>query len=102
MPPFPLNPRGVGERTLFVQVPCHNEAETLPITLAALPRSVEGYAHVRWLVIDDGSTDGTHEVALRCGADYALRLTHPSRSGVWLHGRARCRSSARRRHHRQH
>src|SRR5215208_1410072 len=76
MPPFPLNPRGLGERTLFVQVPCHNEAETLPITLAALPRRMEGYAHVKWLVIDDGSTDGTHEVALRCGADYALRLTH--------------------------
>jgi glycosyltransferase involved in cell wall biosynthesis len=76
MPPFPANPRGQGERTLFIQVPCYNEAETLPVTLSALPRRADGYTHVRWLVIDDGSTDGTHEVALRCGADYALRLTH--------------------------
>ena len=40
MPPFPLNPRGVGERTLFVQVPCHNEAETLQSSGGA-PRSVK-------------------------------------------------------------
>ena len=76
MPSFPFNPRGLGERRLFIQVPCYNEAETLPITLAALPRRADGYAHVKWLVIDDGSTDGTHGVALRCGADYVLRLTH--------------------------
>ena len=76
LPSFPFNPRGLGERRLFIQVPCYNEAETLPITLAALPRRADGYAHVKWLVIDDGSTDGTHGVALRCGADYVLRLTH--------------------------
>ena len=72
---FPIIPRGRGERTLFVQVPCHNEAATLPVTFAALPRYVEGYAQVRWLMIDDGSSDGTRVIALRCGADYALRLT---------------------------
>ena len=74
--PFPLNPKGLGRRKLFIQVPCFNEAETLPIALGALPRQVAGYDEVRWLVIDDGSTDGTHEVALRCGADYVLRLGH--------------------------
>jgi hypothetical protein len=73
---FPLNPRGGTRRQLFIQVPCYNEADTLPITLGALPREVHGYDTVKWLVIDDGSTDGTHEVALRCGADYVLRLTH--------------------------
>ena len=74
--PFPLNPRGQGRRKLFFQVPCLNEAETLPVTLRALPRHVEGYDEVKWLVVDDGSTDGTHDVALREGADYVLRLGH--------------------------
>jgi glycosyltransferase involved in cell wall biosynthesis len=74
--PWPPNPRGHGVRTLFIQIPCLNEAPTLPVTLAALPRSVTGYDAVRWLVIDDGSTDGTHEVALAGGADYVLRLGH--------------------------
>ena len=73
---FPLIPRGHGRRTLFVQVPCLNEAETLPVTLSALPRHVPGYDEVKWLVIDDGSTDGTHAVALGAGADYVLRLGH--------------------------
>ena len=76
LPPLSLNPRGNGRRTLFIQVPCFNEAGTLPVTLRSLPRSVPGYDGVRWLVIDDGSTDGTHEVALREGADYVLRLGH--------------------------
>jgi glycosyltransferase involved in cell wall biosynthesis len=74
--PFPLNPRGRGRRKLFIQVPCLNEAETLPVTLAALPRQVDGYDEVRWLVVDDGSTDETSQVALREGADYVLRLGH--------------------------
>ncbi len=74
--PFPLNPKALGRRTLFIQVPCFNEAGTLAITLRALPRQVAQYDEVKWLVIDDGSTDGTHEVALRAGADYVLRLGH--------------------------
>jgi glycosyltransferase involved in cell wall biosynthesis len=76
LPPLPLNPRGNGKRTLFIQIPCFNEAGTLPVTMASLPRSVAGYDAVRWLVIDDGSTDGTYEVAFGNGADYVLRLGH--------------------------
>ena len=74
--PFALNPRGLGQRKLFIQIPCLNEADTLAITLRALPRQLAGFDEVKWLVIDDGSTDGTVEVALREGADYALRLGH--------------------------
>jgi len=76
LPSLPMNPRGNRQRTLFIQIPCFNEAATLPLTLRALPRAVAGYDAVRWLVIDDGSTDGTHEIALREGADYVLRLGH--------------------------
>lgn len=61
---------------LFIQIPCLNEAEFLPATLKALPREVEGFDEVRWLVIDDGSDDNTAEVALNHGVDYVVRFTH--------------------------
>ena len=53
---------------LIIQIPCLNEEETLPRTLADLPREVEGFDRVEWLVIDDGSTDRTVEVARRTGS----------------------------------
>jgi len=58
---------------LIIQIPCYNESETLPVTLAALPRSVPGFDSVEWLVIDDGSTDDTIRVAKESGADYIVR-----------------------------
>ena len=58
---------------LIIQIPCHNEAGTLPVTLAALPRQVDGFEKVEWLIIDDGSTDQTAEVARRHGADHVVR-----------------------------
>jgi hypothetical protein len=61
-------------KTLIIQIPCYNEAPTLGITLAALPRSVPGFARVDWMVIDDGSTDGTVEVARAAGVDHIVRL----------------------------
>jgi glycosyltransferase involved in cell wall biosynthesis len=61
---------------LIIQVPCLNEAEHLPATLRELPRRVEGFDTVEWLVIDDGSTDATVEVARREGVDHVVRLTN--------------------------
>jgi glycosyltransferase involved in cell wall biosynthesis len=63
-------------RKLLIQIPCFNESQTLPQTLAALPRAVEGFDRVEWLVIDDGSRDGTAEVARRHGVDHVVALAH--------------------------
>jgi len=61
---------------LVIQIPCYNEEETLGTTLATLPRHVSGFDCVEWLVIDDGSRDGTVEVARRGGVDHIVRLPH--------------------------
>ena len=61
---------------LIIQIPCLNEEETLPGTLAELPRRVAGFDEVEWLVIDDGSTDSTIEVARGHGVDHVVRLTN--------------------------
>jgi glycosyltransferase involved in cell wall biosynthesis len=61
---------------LIIQNPCLNEEETLPITARDLPRAVDGFATVEWLVIDDGSTDRTVEVARELGVDHIVRLTN--------------------------
>lgn len=60
---------------LIIQIPCYNEAGTLAITLAALPRKVAGFDLVEWLIIDDGSTDDTVKVAKENGVDYIIRHT---------------------------
>src|SRR5262249_29476670 len=60
---------------LIIQVPCLNEEETLPRVLSELPREIPGFDSVEWLVIDDGSTDRTVEVARREGVDHLVRLT---------------------------
>ena len=57
---------------LIIQIPCFNEAETLSIALAALPRKVRGFDKVEWLVVNDGSTDDTVEAARRCGVDHIV------------------------------
>jgi len=58
---------------LIIQMPCFNEAGTLAIALAALPRHVKGFDKVEWLIIDDGSTDNTVEVAKECGVDHIVQ-----------------------------
>ena len=61
---------------LIIQIPCFNEELQLPTTLAALPRRVDGFDTVEWLVIDDGSADATIDVARAHGVDHIVRLTN--------------------------
>ncbi len=59
---------------LIIQIPCYNEALTLPETLRHLPKSITGIDQIEYLVIDDGSQDNTAEVAREHGADHVIRL----------------------------
>ena len=59
---------------LIVQIPCFNEADTLPETLNAIPRLIAGIDDIESLVIDDGSTDKTAQVARAAGVEHILRL----------------------------
>jgi len=61
---------------LIIQIPCFNEAGQLPATLRDLPREIHGVDEVEWLVIDDGSTDETIDVARGHGVDHIVRLTN--------------------------
>lgn len=65
---------------LIIQIPCLNEAETLPETVAALPRAIPGIDSIEVLIIDDGSEDQTVEVARRAGVDHIVRF--PQNQGL--------------------
>src|ERR1700722_4695929 len=65
---------------LIIQIPCWNQAQTFPLTLAELPRAVEGFDAVQWLIVDDGSTDETIAVARRHGGDHIVAL--PNHKGL--------------------
>lgn len=60
---------------LIIQIPCYNEEASIGITLSQLPRTLPGVSKVEWLIVDDGSTDRTVEVAREHGADHIIRMT---------------------------
>jgi glycosyltransferase involved in cell wall biosynthesis len=64
----------VKPKKLMIQMPCFNEEETLGACLAVLPRKIPGIDVVEWLVIDDGCTDRTVDIALSKGVDHVIRL----------------------------
>ena len=59
---------------LIIQIPCYNEAETLEVTLNDLPKHIDGIDEIEYLVIDDGSSDNTAEVAKNWGVHYVVRF----------------------------
>ena len=58
----------------IIQIPCYNEERTLPETVAALPRALAGIDVLEYLVVDDGSVDGTAAVAAAAGIHHVVRL----------------------------
>lgn len=65
---------------LLIQIPCYNEAQTLPATVQSLPHQIAGVDEIETLIIDDGSTDSTSEVARAVGIDHVVQL--PRHSGL--------------------
>ncbi len=58
---------------VFIQIPCLNEEKTLPLVFKTMPKSLPGVDEVEWLVIDDGSSDKTVEVAKKLGVKHFVR-----------------------------
>lgn len=65
---------------LIIQIPCLDEEEHIEVTLAALPRQIPGVSEIEYLVIDDGCTDATAEIAQRAGVHHIAR--HPMNRGL--------------------
>ncbi len=72
--------RNINSLKLIIQIPCYNEAKTLPDTIRSLPKTLPGIDTIEYLVIDDGSTDETVEVAKTLGVHHIVRL--PRHSGL--------------------
>jgi diguanylate cyclase (GGDEF)-like protein len=76
---------------LIIQIPCYNEEKILPITLQELPRQVEGFDKVEWLLIDDGSTDDSVKIAKQYNVDHIVKLNqHKGLAEVFLRGLDAC------------
>ena len=76
---------------LIIQIPCHNEAQVIAQTITSLPKSVDGVDIVEYLVVDDGSNDGTAELALAAGAHYLVRLPgHMGLAAAFTNGLDAC------------
>lgn len=61
---------------LIIQIPCYNEEESLGVTLSVLPREIPGVDTVEWLIINDGSTDKTVEIARANGVDHIVNFDY--------------------------
>jgi glycosyltransferase involved in cell wall biosynthesis len=76
---------------LIIQIPAYNEAGTLAQTIQELPRQLPGMECVEVLVVDDGSTDGTSELARSCGADHVVSLPrHVGLAAAFVAGLEAC------------
>jgi len=76
---------------LIIQIPCYNEAEYLPLTLKDLPEKIEGIDEIEVLIVDDGSSDGTAEVAAQNNVDHIVRFkTHRGLAAAFSAGLEAC------------
>ncbi len=65
---------------LIIQIPCYNEEKTLPLVVHTIPKSIEGVDQIEILVVDDGSSDKTSQIARRLGVHHIIR--HPQNRGL--------------------
>ncbi len=78
-------------RKLFIQIPCYNEEKTLPITISELPKKIEGIDEIEVLIINDGSTDNTEQVARELGIKHIVSFTtHRGLAQAFVAGINRC------------
>lgn len=70
---------------LFIQIPCLNEEETLPLVLESIPKKIDGIDEIELLVIDDGSKDKTIEIAKSFGVKHFVRHTRNKGLGISFH-----------------
>lgn len=72
---------------LIIQIPCFNESQSIPETIASLPRQVNGIDEIEFLIIDDGSSDDTSQVAAAIGVHHIIRLNnHIGLAGAFVTG----------------
>ncbi len=76
----PENPEHRNSLKLIIQIPCFNEEENLVATLNALPRKLDGVDEIEILIVNDGSRDGTAQVARNWGVDHLINL--PANRGL--------------------
>ncbi len=79
---------------VIIQIPCYNEEASLAVALKALPRVLPGVDTVEWLVIDDGSTDRTVEVARENGVDHVIVCPHHGLACTFMAGIEACLARA--------
>jgi glycosyltransferase involved in cell wall biosynthesis len=75
---------------LIIQIPCYNEEETLGVAIRALPRSIPGIDVIEWLVVNDGSSDRTSEVAAELGVDHVIDRPHLGLARTFMAGIEAC------------
>lgn len=76
---------------LIIQIPCYNEEKTLPQVINDLPRELPDVGEIEYLVVDDGSTDNTVEVAQNIGAHHVVSLgSNRGLGAAFLIGMRRC------------
>lgn len=75
---------------LIIQIPCYNEEETLGVAIADLPKEVEGFDEVEWMIVNDGSEDGTSEVARKLGVHHVVDRPHQGLARTFMAGLEAC------------
>lgn len=76
---------------LIIQIPCHNEAQVIKDTIKSLPATMDGFDDIEYLIVDDGSDDGTAAIALAAGAHHIVSLPgHMGLAAAFTNGLDAC------------